>query len=65
MKTSYTHNNFLAYLAILAGFFILLFFTKNIFIKPALSIQRNTSKLQVNLTLGSAFEQLDRNAKGI
>lgn len=38
------------------------FFTKNMFVEPALSIQRNTSKLQLNLTLGSAFEQLDRNA---
>jgi len=48
MKTSYTHNNFLAYLAILAGFFILLFFTKNIFSQMQVALDEKEG-LQIEL----------------
>lgn len=38
MKTSYTQNNFFAYLLILASLFVLLFFTKDIFAQMQIAL---------------------------
>ncbi len=46
MKTSYSQNNFLAYLLILASLFISLFFTKNIFTSLQVSIDENEQSKQ-------------------
>lgn len=46
MKTVRTQNNFLSYLCILAAFFVLLFFTKNIFADLQVSLDEESSAQQ-------------------
>ena len=45
MKTAYTQNNFLSYVLILASFFVILFFTKNIYTNLQVNIDEGEQKM--------------------
>ncbi len=60
MKQSYSQNNFLVYFIILFGFFILLFFTKNIFAQTQVLLDEKSSNEQQTQELRGEVDRLKK-----